>query len=339
MVYTKKSVALIFGGEGPERHISELSAKNILRTIDRERFSVLPVYISEDGDWLLLDDEASLKSGIPTYPARLGGKSGFLVDEGLLQVDVALPILHGSYGEDGRVQGALDTAHIRYVGCGVGASAACADKVFTKIVARHLGIPTAEWVCACDLTADEARSLAESRLDYPMFVKPADLGSSIGAAVADTPDDFDAAYTEAKHHSDKILIEAKLPVAAEIECAFLEVSGKRHYLASGTAHTGGEFYSFGAKYEGEKALKISHGAPPVGKRADIARYARTLGDAIGLRHIARIDFFLTDNDEVFFNEINTIPGMTDSSLYPSMTEDIGLPHGEFINRLLGEATA
>lgn len=285
----------------------------------------------------MLEDGAPLDSGTPTYPVRLDGKSGFFVNGELLPVDVALPVLHGSYGEDGRVQGALDTAHISYVGCGVGASAVCADKVFTKIIAEHLGIPVADWVCAVDLGANEARALAERRLPYPMFIKPAELGSSIGAAVAENAEGFEAAYAEAKRYSDKILIEKRLSVACEVECAFLELGGQELYLASGTAHTDGEFYSFGAKYKGEKALKISHGAAQVGKRAEIARYARKLGEAIGLRHIARIDFFLTEDDGIYFNEINTIPGMTDSSLYPAMTEDMGLSRGEFINQLLDEA--
>lgn len=333
----KKSVALIFGGEGCERDISIRSAQSIYEMIDREKFSVLPVYISENGDWYALRQmpKGEIPCDIPTFPVRIDGKSGFLVKGHVGTVSVALPILHGEYGEDGVIQGALEAAHIPYIGCDVISGALTSDKAYTKAVAASLGIPTAKWVCSDNRTRDEVKSLAEQAFGYPMFIKPARRGSSIGASRVDTAEDFYPAYDAAALHG-RVIVEECIPVSCEVECGFLSLGEKTVISPSGTIDTRGNFYDYEAKYLGGTETGISHGAPPSTERAKIAEMAERLAAALDMRHFGRLDFFVSDDGEIYFNEINTIPGMTATSLYPLITEDMGLDRGEFINRLIDE---
>ena len=223
----KISVALIFGGEGCERDISLRSAKSIYEMIDKERFSVLPVYISENGDWYAQREMPSgeIPRDIPTFPVRIEGRSGFLVKGHVGTVSVALPILHGELGEDGVIQGALEAAHIPYVGCDVISSALTIDKAYTKAVAASLGIPTARWVSSDGRTASEVKALAEEAIGYPMFIKPARRGSSIGASRVDTAEDFYPAYDIAAIHG-RVIVEECISVKYEVECGFLSLDGK-----------------------------------------------------------------------------------------------------------------
>ncbi len=333
----KKSVALIFGGEGCEREISLSSAKNVYKMIDREKYSVLPIYISESGDWYAQREmpQGEIPRDIPTFPVRIDGRSGFLVKGRVGTVSVALPILHGEYGEDGVIQGALEAAHIPYIGCGVIAGALTSDKAYTKAVAASLGIPTAKWVTSDGCTVDEAKQLAEGAIGYPMFIKPARRGSSIGASRVDTAEEFYPAYTEAAIHG-RVIIEECISVGYEVECGFLSLDGDVRTSPTGTIATDGNFYDFGAKYSGIDTPKISHGARVTDERAKIAEMAERLARALDLRHLARLDFLVSTNGQIYFNEINSIPGMTPSSLYPAITEDMGFKCGEFINRLIDE---
>lgn len=333
----KKSVALIFGGEGCEREISLLGAKNIYEMIDREKFSVLPVYISENGDWYALREmpTGEIPRDIPTFPVRIDGRSGFLVKGRVGTVSVALPILHGERGEDGVIQGTLEAAHIPYIGCDVTAGALTSDKAYTKAVAVSLGIPTAKWITPNGLSSDRARAMAEGALGYPMFIKPARRGSSIGISRVDRAEDFKSAYTEASLHG-RVIIEECIPVAYEVECGFLSLDGRVRVCPTGTVATEGNFYDYGAKYSGANSPKTSHGAPLSPERERIAEMAERLVGGLDLRHFARLDFFVSTDGQIYFNEINSIPGMTDTSLFPAITEDMGLTGGEFINRLIDE---
>ena len=333
----KRSVALIFGGEGCEREISVRSARNIYEMIDREKYSVLPIYISENGDWYaqreMPTDEFS--RDIPTFPVRIDGKSGFLVKGRIGTVSVALPILHGEYGEDGVIQGALEAAHIRYIGCDVICGAVASDKAYTKAVAHSLGIPTARWVCADGRTREEVRELAEEKLGYPMFIKPARRGSSIGASRVDTREDFYPAYDAAAIHG-RVIVEEYIPVKYEIECGFFSLGDEVVLNPGGTIDTNGDFYDFDSKYISSNAAKTSHGAALTPERAKVAKMAEQLARALGMRHVGRLDFLVSRSGEIYFNEINTTPGMTQTSLYPGITEDMGFEKGEFINRLIDE---
>lgn len=344
----KKTVALIFGGEGAERKISEISAANLNSYIDRQTYDVLPIGIAPGGEWYIYyGDCEKIGNGewfsekealVPTFPVKLGEKSGFISGNELISVSSAIPCLHGNFGEDGVVQGALTLAHISYIGQDVYASAMTSDKVYTKLAAKHLGIPQADWILSTDKSADGARIRAEAELGYPLFIKPARMGSSFGAHPVLTKSEFLTAYTDAIRYDERILIERLVPFEYELECALLEV-GEILVCPSGRVHSGGAFYDYEAKYCDTRSPRTSteirdwdfHGL-----EERISCYTRMLASLIGIKHLSRFDFFVTKNEEVYFNEINAFPGMTKTSLYPTLTENFGLGKGEFINRLIAE---
>ncbi len=341
----KKTIALIYGGEGSERSISVLSAKRVYSFINKQKYNVIPVFISPDGSWYIsgADPFGTLPTagGSPTYPVRLHGVSGLLSGSGILPVHAAVPILHGNFGEDGIIQGALDSAHIRYVGCDTQSSAACADKAYTKAIAESLFIKTARYIVerGADAKARErAGRLAEDKLGFPVFIKPARLGSSIGASAAYSASDFDSAFISAAKYGGGVLIEELIDTAYEVECACLYDGKRGVFSAGGIIRTDGRTYGFGEKYLSKNSPEISHGTEYYPGKKEIEDISIILADRLGIRHFARFDFLVSRDGEIYFNEINTIPGMTDKSLYPSLTEDMGYAEGEFINLLIDELT-
>ena len=326
----QKTLALIFGGEGAERHISEISAANVIEKI-KGKLNFITVGITSDGDWFLFEgDDSEIESGawekneckIPVFPARFNGKSGFYTNDGrCFEVSLAFPVLHGDFGEDGKIQGTLKCAHIPYVGSDVLPSALTSDKALTKIVAEHLGIPTLPWFIPREIRASAVRIEAERRLGYPFFIKPRELGSSIGAAPVYTRHDFQKAYDEAMRLSHgKIMIEALADVKAELELALFD-DGKRRFISKpGVVYSSGKFYSFAEKYESDSKTATNADAEldlSVVRRT--RRMARLIADFLGLGNLSRIDFFETPSGEIYFNEINSVPGMTKASLYPEIT--------------------
>lgn len=329
----KKRIALIYGGEGEEHSVSLRGAEALIKLIDREKYEILPVCISKSGNWYTRIDGKE----IPTYPVRLCGTSGFLLSGKILSVAAAIPMLHGDFGEDGRIQGALDVAHIPYVGSGVLAGALCADKITTKIIAESLKIPTARW-CFSPKGARSAKREAEEQIGYPMFIKPSGLGSSIGASRVVCSEDFIPAYEEAEAAGDgRVLVEELICADYELECGIFESGGVFKASASGRIETDGAFYTYGAKYTDTEALGVKHACPPSKKLKELAEfYALTLCQRIGVKHLSRVDFFVR-GEEIFFNEINTFPGMTENSLYPLLCEDMGIKKEKFINILTEDA--
>ena len=267
---------------------------------------------------------------------RYKEKSGFLLDTEVMQVDGAILLLHGDFGEDGRVQGALDTAHIRYIGCGVGAGAVASDKILTKACADSLGIKTAGWVAFTGThSPKEAKAIAEEKLTYPMIIKPSGLGSSIGIHRVYSPAEFISSFAQASSAYDgRVLIEELIDILYEVECAYLSIKG-RVFLSPSGRISGGGFYDFDSKYNKNEPETATIRMPDKEIEEKITDAARRLCDFIGVRQMARIDFLVSKSGEVYFNEINTIPGMTRSSLYPLMCEDMGLGR-EFINLLIDE---
>ena len=256
-----------------------------------------------------------------------------------MKIDVAIPLLHGDFGEDGIIQGVLEATHIPYVGCDALSSAVCADKGYTKAVAAALGIKTARWVteyCTDPEARSRARAVAEEKFSYPMFIKPARLGSSIGAHPVMCKREFDVAFLDAAKYESGVLIEELVPVEYEIECAYLQKGEKHLFSAGGTVTICGIAYSFKEKYLGGKTSAKNDISNPYKQK--IEALAEKLVSALGIRHMARIDFFVTDGGEIYFNEINTIPGMTERSLYPTLTENMGLSSGEFLDVLIENAT-
>ena len=338
----KQTVALIFGGEGFERHISELSAENLYRAIDKTLYDVLLVGISPRGEWYFCDGNVQkLRNGewlsdsrelFPTYPVKLRERSGLLSEGEILDIACAIPCLHGDGGEDGIIQGALRAAHINYVGQDVYASAMTADKAYTKTVAEHLSIPTAKWTLLTTSDVKEAARTAEE-LGFPLFLKPARLGSSIGAHPVRDLKDFLDAFLDAREYDERILCEELIPIKYELECAFLKTESKTHIAPFGRISADG-FYDFGTKYESKGSPKIDADGESEYVTDLAHEYSERLADFIGLSDLGRIDFFVSTDGKLYFNEINTFPGMTAKSLYPRLTERMGLLPGEFINQLI-----
>ncbi|HEY3952257.1 MAG TPA: D-alanine--D-alanine ligase family protein [Streptosporangiaceae bacterium] len=376
----KIRVAVVFGGRSTEHAVSCLGAGLILGAIDRDRYEVVPIGIAADGRWALAaDDPARLAiqgSELPSVEAvaepgtevaaRLdrGGRGLAVTGAGevprsLGEVDVVLPVLHGPYGEDGTLQGLLEMTGTSYAGAGVLASAAGMDKEYMKLifaarglpVGRHVVVRDRDWAAAASGTAAEtaAHPAAAERkrvlddiaeLGWPVFVKPARGGSSIGTSRATDEASLESAIELARQHDPKVLVEAAIE-GMEIECAVLEgvdggppeASLPAQVLVGGDA----EFYDFQAKYlEADTGVTIP---PPIpaGHVERIRQLACTAFDAISCEGLARVDFFYTPDGRIVLNEINTMPGMTPASAFPVMWEATGLPLPQLVDRIIQTA--
>lgn len=326
----KLRVALIYGGRGCEHDVSVMGAKNLLPMLDRKRLTVYPIYIDKKGVWHLGGER-----GGRIHPC-CGARSGaFISDDGRIAVDVALPLLHGDFGEDGRVQGALDCAGIPYVGCGVRSGAVSADKILTKMVADSLGIPTARSVYLTRADIPMARSICEEHVGYPMFIKPSGLGSSVGCTLVSSPDMLDEAISAAS--GERILIEEYLEGARELECAYSSTSRFGEIFAPPGEVISRGVYTYREKYGSHTQAKtVTRAMLPSGVQESAEEYSRALVRAIGISQIARIDYFLHDG-ELILNEINTMPGFTQASLYSAMMSECGIEPRELLTALLEDA--
>jgi D-alanine--D-alanine ligase len=370
-------VAVVFGGRSSEHAVSCLGAGHVLAALDRDRYEVVPVGIARDGRWILAPDDpgrlAITGGELPSVEAmaapgteiaaRLDPATRGLVvtapgdvPHSLGEVDVVLPLLHGAYGEDGTLQGLLEMAGARYAGAGVFASAAGMDKEYMKLIFAARGLPVGRYVVVRDrdwrqhetdsapraaATPERKRVLDEiGELGWPVFVKPARGGSSIGTTRVADPAGLEEAIEIAREHDPKVLVEAAVP-GMEIECAVLEgVSGgppdasiPAQVLIGGDA----EFYDFQAKYlEADTAMAIP---PPIGSDAieEVRRLACAAFDALSCEGLARVDFFYTPQGRIVLNEINTMPGMTSASAFPLMWEATGLTLPQLWDRIIQTA--
>ncbi len=328
----KKHIALLFGGKGYEHEVSLLGHRALRRFIDGEKYRVTDVFIDKNGDFYIEDTDGEK---YPTFPVRLMGRSGFLSGTSLITPSAVFPLLHGDFGEDGKVQGLLECAGLPFVGEGTSVGALTSDKAYTKAVAERLGIPVAPYrVFRCGLPWQEAeRSAAE--LTYPLFIKPVGLGSSVGVSIADSPSSFKDAYSTAAALGD-VMAEELVTNKRELECAFLYYRGEAvvthpsEVLASGT-------YGYREKYKlGTKTETVARVSPEI---AELAReYSLRLVSEIGIFSLARIDFFLS-GDTLIFNEINTLPGLTDDSMYLKMLRAHGYAECDVIDALIERAAA
>lgn len=335
----KKCVAVIYGGMGTESEISPLSASFVLSEINRELFSPLPVFITKDGLWFIKEPDEKAEP-LLCYPARTKCGSGLMTAEGFIPLFAAIPMLHGDFGEDGIVQGALSCAGIPYVGCKTCTGALCADKALTKQIAEAASVPTASWVLGDQEPTTEyiekIKLKAELLFGYPMFIKPSVGGSSIGISKVEDEKDFSKAYLQAAKYGDRVVVEEAISVRLELECAVL-IDEKQLFAKIGAVSTDSGFYDFDKKYSGGAAATPF--APITGEvyRA-VTSYAKTLCSRLSVKQLSRIDFFLTDEGGIIFNEINTMPGFTASSLYPKLIERCGIAPGELITRLINGAS-
>ena len=346
----KLSVCVLFGGMSPEHAVSLRSAESVLNNMDPEKYNIFPVGITREGDWLLYG--SSDYSKIPTgewemcpdnrraaiSPIR---EQGLLIFEGDCvireMIEIVFPVLHGENGEDGTVQGLLRLAGIPFVGPDVAASAVAMDKTLTKLVADQAGIPQADWELVrrseLEARAEKKLALLEERFTYPMFVKPAGTGSSVGVSKAANREELKNALLEAAAYDDKILVEEFIR-GREIEVA---VMGNDNPVASvcGEIDSGAEFYDYDAKYVTDTSVAYVPARIPEQVQERVREAAVKVYQAIGCRGLSRVDFFVTyEGDQVVFNEINTIPGFTSISMYPKLFAASGIPYPELIDSLL-----
>ena len=339
--HSRIRVAVIYGGRSSEHAISCVSAGSILRHLDPARFEVIPVGIARDGSWLRADvdpDELTIADG--KLPEVTGSADSALaaVGEILASVDVVFPILHGPYGEDGTIQGLLELAGLPYVGAGVLASAAGMDKEFAKKLMAADGIPIGDFVV---LRPGQEAPAAEdiARLGFPLFVKPARGGSSIGVSRVADPDGLSAAIAEARRHDPKVIIESAI-VGRELECGVLEFpDGDIRASTIGEIRVPGVgVYDFETKYLDDAAeLDV-----PAAVDAQTAKLLQGLAirtfKALDCQGLARVDFFLTADGPVV-NEINTMPGFTTISMYPRMWGASGVDYQTLVGTMVETALA
>ncbi len=319
-------VAVLAGGRSSEHDISIASARSVVAALDPERYETVVVEIDRKGRWELAPGTRQLTAeSVETLPVLAHSAPAAT----LSQVDVVLPILHGPFGEDGTVQGLLELADIPYVGAGVAASALCMDKDLFKAVLRDRGIPVARNVTLRD------GDPPEHPFAYPLFVKPARLGSSVGISKVRDAGELTAAIDLARRHDDKVLIEESIE-GVEVECGVL---GNREPLASvvGEIVAHADWYDYAAKYDaGGMDLVVPARISPESD-ARVRELAVESFVATECEGMARIDFFVRPNGEVVVNEINTIPGFTATSVYAKLFEEAGIPYAELLDRLIALA--
>ncbi|YAL82393.1 D-alanine--D-alanine ligase family protein [Dermacoccaceae bacterium W4C1] len=351
-------VAIVFGGRSSEHAVSCATAAGVLRALDRERFEVVPIGIAHDGRWVLMPDDPEPLQLTETRTPQVSGEVDVVVPAGrgdhdllirepgrppeaLAAVDVVLPLLHGPFGEDGTLQGLLELADVRYVGSGVSASAVMMDKHLMKVVFSSAGLPVGPYVVITDKQwrrDPEVAMEAVPALGWPVFVKPARAGSSVGISKVDRLEDLRAAVEAAREHDPKVIVEASVS-GREIECGVLEGRGDALPRASEIGeievvsnHT---FYDFEAKYLNADDVRLSCPADLPPEIADeVKRLSIAAFDAAGCEGLARVDWFYEPGGRLVLNEINTLPGFTPSSMFPQVWKASGLEYTDLITELI-----
>ena len=346
----KLSVCVLFGGMSPEHEVSLRSAESVLNHLDPGKYNIVPVGITKDGDWILYGgtDYSLLPSGEwQSYPGNRRAAISPVRGQGLLsfegdcvvreRLDVVFPVLHGENGEDGAMQGLLQLAGIPYVGPHVSASAVSMDKTLTKLVMDNVGIPQAKWQLVrnseLDARMDKILDQLEEKFAYPMFVKPAGTGSSVGVSKAADRAALQEALLTAGSYDEKILVEEFIH-GREIEVA---VMGNESPVASicGEIDSGAEFYDYDAKYITDTSTAYIPARIPDEVAEQVREMAVKAYTALGCQGLSRVDFFATyEENKVVFNEINTLPGFTSISMYPKLFAASGIPYEELVDELL-----
>ena len=349
----KQNVCVLFGGVSPEHEVSLRSAESVLNHLDPDKYEILPVGITKEGNWILYGDTDYSRLPGNEWLHCAGNRracispirgQGLLIFDGdritHRAIDVIFPVLHGENGEDGTVQGLFQLAGIPYVGCGVAASAGCMDKCLTKLTADRANVRQADWelVTRLQLKTDPAEALdrVERRFSYPVFVKPAGTGSSVGVSKARNREALLAALENAVRFDRKVLVEEFIR-GHEVEVAVL---GNETPIASvpGEIDAGAEFYDYETKYITDTSTLYIPARISEDASARIRETAVKIYQAMGCRGLARVDFFVTfEGEEVVFNEINTMPGFTSISMYPKLFAASGIPYGKLLDRLISLA--
>ncbi|WAM34442.1 D-alanine--D-alanine ligase family protein [Caldicellulosiruptor morganii] len=344
---TKLNVAVLFGGVSTEHEVSIVSAKSVMQNLDKEKYEIIPIGITKEGKWLLYTGKIEdLDSKWTVYsiecfisPDRTRKALVKIKDSEatFIDIDVVFPVLHGLNGEDGTVQGLLELSGIPYVGCGVLSSGICMDKAFAKKLALLEGIPQGHFLVIYQneylSKKDYFIRRIESEFSYPVFVKPANSGSSIGISKAKDRDDLILAINQAFYYDTKILIEEAID-AREIECALLG-NDEIFVSALGEIIPSREFYSYEAKYIDNSSELIIPAKLEKQVEDEIKELAVKIYRLFECSGMARIDFFVDrKTSKVYFNEVNTIPGFTSISMYPKLMEYSGIPYSQLLDRLI-----
>lgn len=342
-------IAVIFGGMSSEHDVSVVSGTSVLKNLDKEKYEITPLYIDRDGTWYKYTKNIR-EIEIATIGDKLQEleKVGNVLEE-LRNQDVLFPVMHGLYGEDGTIQGLFEMVKVPYVGCKVLSSSVAMDKIYTKIVIDKAGINQAkseyirkfkdnyiyidknfnETICSLD----EIIEKVEKNLKYPMFVKPSNSGSSVGVTKAETKDVLKNAIELASKYDKKILIEQGV-IGHEVECAVL---GNEEVISSkvGEIKAAEEFYSFDAKYKNQESKTVIPAEIPEKTQEEIRKLAVKAFKAIDGKGLSRVDFFVEEGTgKIILNEINTLPGFTQISMYPKLFESVGIKYNKLLDKLI-----
>lgn len=342
----KLKLGVIFGGMSTENEVSCVSGVSVIKNLDKAKYDVCPIYIDKTGNWFeVLELEENEKLG-----EELEHKNSIdNVMEFLKSFDVIFPVLHGLYGEDGTIQGLFEMLNIPYVGCGVLASSIGMDKVYSKIIFDKIGLKQSKYVYlrkyADDyiyvddkfdeeiLGIDDVSNIIMKKLKFPMFVKPSNSGSSVGVSKVNCQEELKNAIIEASSFDRKVLVEEGI-IGREVECGVL---GNEDVISScvGEVLSADVFYSYDAKYNNQESKVLIPADISNQKSDEIRGLAVKAFKAIGGTGLSRVDFFIENGtDNVFINEINTLPGFTNISMYPMLFESIGVRYGELLDRLV-----
>lgn len=346
----KKVVAIIFGGKSSEHEISKISASTIISNICKDKYYIIPIYITKEGQWKIYEGaiENISNYGWENYSANAilspdSSHKGIIRIVGekvkFIPIDVAFSILHGKNGEDGTIQGLFELANIPYVGCGVFSSSASMDKGFTKIIANSIGVNQSKFKIIdknqLDASTDIYKEI-ENEIGYPCYIKPANAGSSKGITKANNLQQLKDGLNIALNHDYKIIIEKNI-VGREVECAVL---GNLHPKASnvGEVLSANTFYDFNSKYNDPESKTVIPANISEELAQEIKETAINIYKALNCKGLSRVDFFIEDStNKVIFNEINTLPGFTKISMYPMLWKEQGLELSALIDELINLA--
>jgi len=348
----KKTVCVIFGGASSEHEVSLMSSASVLRNLDKEKFDVITLGITKDGRWMLYTGSIdgienntwhAHPDNCPAFISPDKATAGLVVLEkdgscSVRPVDVIFPVLHGKNGEDGTIQGLFQLSGIPYVGCDTAASAICMDKAVAHSLLASSNIEQAHylWFYADRYEADgeKIRNKIAARLNFPVFVKPANAGSSVGISKVNSEEGLDAAIRLASEHDSKIVVEEGIS-GQEVECAVLGNRGKSRASIIGEIGAAAEFYDYDDKYKnGEAQLYIPAKLDPE-IMEEIRRIAVRAYNLLGCDGLSRVDFFVTHKDKkIILNEINTLPGFTSISMYPKLWAATGISYSELLEQLI-----
>lgn len=349
----KLRVAVLFGGRSSEHEISCISANSIINVIDREKYDVIPIGLTKDNQWVIFEDKKPFlkleKKDLPVVTTQ-GLQDNKVIKvskyppEELISLDVIFPVLHGPFGEDGTIQGLIDMHAIAFVGAGVLPSAIGMDKTTTKALLKVTDFPVGEFVSILDVSWQKNKDEILKQIKemgFPVFVKPARAGSSVGISKIKDFAQLEKAIEEARKFDKRVIVEKSIENAREIECSVISGEGKKAARASMPAEivvkSGHEFYDFEAKYLDDSAELIVPAKLEKKILDQVQMLATRVFDLLNCEGLARVDFFITKDGEVLVNEINTMPGFTSISMFPRMWEATGLKYEELIDYLIKEA--